>query len=348
MSQIPSAVSAETAAQPDWLFDLLGSAQAPEGQQFDVNGQTFVMRDGIPRQAGHLSDRQDQTADTFGFKWRKDELFDQTEYLAQVRRWMLERYGDIEAAPWWADYGESPLILDAGCGAAMTGIEMFGDRLKTARYLGVDVSSAVDVARERFQARGYNGAFVQCDLNNLPLGEGVADIVFSEGVLHHTDSTADAFGAVARRIKPGGRFLFYVYAKKGPVREFTDDYIRDLIQSMPAEEAWQSLLPLTRLGKALGDLDIEVEVPEAIDVLGIPKGRINLQRLFYWHVCKAFYRPDWSIEQMNSINYDWFAPANAHRHTPEEVREWCARASMTIEREVVEEAGITIIARKSA
>jgi hypothetical protein len=51
---------------------------------------------------------------------------------------------------------------------------------------------------------------------------------------------------------------------------------------------------------------------------------------------------------MNSINYDWFAPANAHRHTPEEVRAWCAGAGMTIEREVVEEAGITVIARKSA
>lgn len=57
-------------------------------------------------------------------------------------------------------------------------------------------------------------------------------------------------------------------------------------------------------------------------------------------------QPDWSTEQMNSINYGWFAPANAHRHTPEEVRAWCANASMAIEREVVEEAGITIIARK--
>lgn len=347
MSPTPSAASTEVAQQPDWLFDVLGAPRVSEGERFDVNGETFEMRAGLPRQFNQLSRRQDQTADTFGFKWRRDDLFDQSEYLAQVRRWMLERYGDIEAAPWWADYGSSPLILDAGCGAAMTAIEMFGDRLKTARYLGVDISTAVDVARERFQARGYNGAFVQCDLNSLPLSENSVDVAFSEGVLHHTDSTSDAFEVVARHIKPGGRFLFYVYAKKGPVREFTDDFIRERLQTMPADEAWRALLPLTRLGKALGELNIEIDVPDDIGLLGIPKGRIDLQRLFYWHVCKAFYRPDWSIEQMNSINYDWFAPANAHRHTPEEVRTWCANASMTIEREVVEQAGITIIARKS-
>jgi SAM-dependent methyltransferase len=335
-------------APPGWLLPLLGAAGVAGNQPFDTNGTRFVMRGGIPRQVCKLSDEQGQTAETFGFKWRKDDLFDQKEYLAQVRSWMLERYGDVEHAHWWEDYGPAPLILDAGCGAALTAIEMFGDRLKSARYLGADVSTAVDVARARFGARGYGGGFIQCDLNSLPLADGSVDIAFSEGVLHHTDSTADAFAAVARLIKPGGRFLFYVYAKKGPVREFTDDHIRHQLQSMTAEEAWQAVLPLTRLGEALGNLTIEIDVPEDIAVLGIPKGRIDLQRLFYWHVCKAFYRPDWTIEQMNSINYDWFAPANAHRHTPEEVRGWCADARLTVEREIVEEAGITVIARKDA
>ena len=31
-----------------------------------------------------------------------------------------------------------------------------------------------------------------------------------------------------RHLKPGGRILFYVYRKKGPIREFTDDYVREL------------------------------------------------------------------------------------------------------------------------
>jgi hypothetical protein len=51
---------------------------------------------------------------------------------------------------------------------------------------------------------------------------------------------------------------------------------------------------------------------------------------------------------MNHINFDWYAPTNAHRQTPEQVRLWCAQAGLDIEREIVEEAGITVIARKIA
>ncbi len=89
-------------------------------------------------------------------------------------------------------------------------------------------------------------------------------------------------------------------------------------------------------------------MPEDVDLLDIPAGRINVQRLFYWHVMKCFYRPDFTLEEMNHINFDWYAPANAHRQSPEEVRAWCVKAGLEIEREVVEEAGITIVARKVA
>jgi hypothetical protein len=67
---------------------------------------------------------------------------------------------------------------------------------------------------------------------------------------------------------------------------------------------------------------------------------------FYWHVAKIFYRTDLSFDEMNHINYDWYAPANAARQSPEEVREWCTEGGLKIEREVVEDAGITIIATK--
>jgi hypothetical protein len=50
---------------------------------------------------------------------------------------------------------------------------------------------------------------------------------------------------------------------------------------------------------------------------------------------------------MNHINFDWYAPANAFRQSPEDVRRWCADAGLEIEREVVEEAGITIVSRKT-
>ena len=220
--------------------------------------------------------------------------------------------------------------------------------MSRVRYLGADVSTAVDVAARRFAERGVKAGFVQADLMQLPLPPESVDIIFSEGVLHHTDNTRAALAAVLRHLKPGGRILFYVYRKKGPIREFTDDFIRDKMQSLTPEKGWEAMQPLSKMGRVLGELDIELEIPEPIELLEIPAGKINLQRFFYWHVCKAFYRPEMSLEEINHINFDWFAPKNAHRHTIEEVRSWCVELGLKPERDVVEEAGITMIARKKA
>ena len=248
----------------------------------------------------------------------------------------------------WPITDRARCSIDAGCGAGMSALELFGELLGRVRYLGVDVSEAVDVAAARFAERGIEAAFLQADISNLPLPPASADLIFSEGVLHHTNSTRGSLGALAKLLKPGGRLLFYVYRRKGPVREFTDDLIREKLQSMSPQQAWEALEPLTQLGIALGELGTEIDIPQPIDLLGIPAGRIDVQRLFYWHVAKMFYRPDLSFDEMNHINYDWYAPANAARQSAEEVRTWCADFGLVVEREVVEEAGITIIARKAA
>ena len=331
---------------PGWLAGVLGVQPPAEGGTVDVRGQRFVMAGGILRDEGILSDRQAQTAGVFGFKWRQHHSFDTPAMIAKAASWMVEKYGEVATATWWDDLGPDPLVVDAGCGAALSALELFGDRLGSVRYLGVDVSDAVDTAAARFAARGLSAAFVQVDLGRVPLGPASVDVLFSEGVLHHTDSTEVAVKRLATLLKPEGRFLFYVYRTKGPVREFTDDYIRDRLQGLTPEEAWAALMPLTRLGQALGELGVEVDVPEDVELLGIPAGRIDVQRLFYWYFCKAFHHPDFTLDEMNHLNYDWYAPRNAHRQTPEQVRAWCAEAGLEIEREHLQESGITIVARK--
>ena len=332
---------------PDWLRKILCTESLEEGTAFERRGQAFVVQNGIPRSRKLISKAQAQTSETFGFKWKKRDSFDSPASLARMREWLLERYGDLAQAPWLAEYGEQPLLIDAGCGAGMSGLELLGPLVPRLRYLGVDVSEAVDVARHRFSERGLVGGFLQADISDLPLPEGSVDLIFSEGVLHHTNSTESTLKSLALLLKPGGRFLFYVYRRKGPLREFTDDYVRAKLQTMSPDEAWRAMEPLTQLGISLGELDVEIDIPGPIDLLGIPAGRINVQRLFYWHVVKIFYRPDLTFDEMNHINFDWYAPANAHRQSPEEVRSWCAEVGLEVEREVVEEAGITVIARKA-
>jgi arsenite methyltransferase len=330
---------------PPWVEELLGTEIPVDGARFTANGVRLVREGDILRAENILSSSQSQTSQTFAYKWKRRDTFEGV-VSENMRQWLIERYGDVCKAPWLEEYGEHPILLDAGCGGGMSGLELWGPVLPRLRYVGVDISSAVDVARDRFHERGLVGAFIQSDLQQLPLPENSVDIIFSEGVLHHTDDTRAALRNVCRYLKPGGRILFYVYKKKGPVREFTDDYLRDRLQSMAPDEAWDALMPLTRLGKVLGELNLEIEVPEDIDLLNIPAEKIDIQRLFYWHIFKAYYRPDMTLDELNHVNFDWYTPRNAHRQTPEQVRAWCSEIGLEIEHERIEPAGITIIARK--
>jgi arsenite methyltransferase len=343
MSQARSAVSE---ARTQWLWPLLGVQAPAEGEEIVMRGRRYVLRGGLLREREALSATQGQTSEAFAYKWRKRDTFESEAVQERARRWLIERYGPIDSPEFWAEHGERPLLVDAGCGAGYSALAVFADVLPLVRYLGVDVSGAVDVAAQRFSERGLHGAFMQADITALPLDEDSVDVIFSEGVLHHTDSTRDALRSLARLLRRGGRMMFYVYRRKGPLREFSDDLIRERLGAMSPDEAWEAIMPLTRLGRALGELRTVVNVPQDVELLGIPAGPIDIQRLFYWHVVKAYYDEDLDLEELAHINFDWFAPRNAHRQSPEEVRRWCAESGLELEREDVQEAGITIVARK--
>ena len=131
-----STASADAAAPPEWLPALLGVASLAEGASFELGGQPFVVRDGIPRSRTLVSAAQEQTRDTFGFKWKKRDTFESDASLARMREWLIARYGDVASTPWMAEHGERPILLDAGCGAGMSAIELFGPLLPRLRYLG--------------------------------------------------------------------------------------------------------------------------------------------------------------------------------------------------------------------
>ncbi len=303
------------------------------------------IRESVSSSRDKHSASQDQTKDTFNFKWSKRDTYESDAVRSNARRWLFERYCDNDPkrlSRWLA--GGRKIILDAGCGSGYSALQFFGDHLKAHDYLGVDISDSVEVAKVRFREAGYEGEFLKANLLDLPVPDESVDVIFSEGVLHHTDNTEKSFKYLARKLKKQGRFMCYVYAKKAVIREFTDDHVRQQLASLTDDQAWESLRALTLLGVELGKLQADLNVPEDIPYLGIKKGRYDLQRFFYWNICKLYYRPEYTIEEMNHINFDWFRPLNCHRHTPEEVRTWCADIGLSIEHLNVQEAGITIVA----
>jgi arsenite methyltransferase len=294
-----------------------------------------------------ISQNQQQTSDAFGFKWAQQETYNSPEVEAFSHQWLIDRYcqGAVERLAEWLEGGPK-LILDAGCGAGYSASLFFGTLLNSHDYLGVDISNSVEIARQRFAARGLKGEFLQWNIQDLPIPDASVDMIFSEGVMHHTDSTENSIRSLAAKLVPGGRFLFYVYAKKTPIREFCDDHIRQQMQTLSDQEAWEALRPLTQLGINLGKMAATLTVPEDIPWLGIKKGQYDLQRFFYWHVCKLFYHADWTFEEMNHVNFDWYRPLNCQRHTIEQLHHWTASAGLVIENENIQESGITIVARK--
>ncbi len=295
-----------------------------------------------------LSRTQSQTKSAFGYQWQMREAFESDAVQAQTRGWLIERYcgGDPSVLAGWLSGGRKR-IMDAGCGAGLSAMAFFADHLHRHDYLGVDISDqAIATARRRFAEQAFPGEFLEASVSDVDVPDGSFDLIFSEGVLHHTDDTAAAFYHLSSKLAPGGRFLFYVYARKAALREFADDHIRAKLQDMTDDEAWEALKPLTKLGEALGKLEVNVTVPEDIPYLGIKKGELDIQRFIYWNVCKLFFRDDYTLDEMNHVNFDWYRPLNCHRHAQDEVEGWCRTAGFDLESVRVEEAGITVIARK--
>lgn len=333
----------------NWITELLGGPTPHEGEKAVRHGRSVTTKNGVVRAEDLSQADQAQTRDMFGFKWGKQETYASREVSDAQIAWLDSRYGGKDLLQHLGEAsGSTPAVLDAGCGAGFTARMLFRDRFKDIRYIGADISTAVEIAAQDIAPLAPQCLFVQSDLMTLPFGNASFDIVVSEGVLHHTPSTRAAILELSRLVRPGGIFAFYVYAKKAPIREFTDDYIRGLVSDLSPQEAWQALEPLTKLGIALGELRTEIDVPEDVPLLGIKKGPIDIQRLFYWAICKAYYRPEFSFDEMNHINFDWFTPKYAHRQTPEEVDAWCREAGLSVERLHAEDAGITVVARRTA
>lgn len=299
-----------------------GELRSPEGARYPV-------RDGIPRFVAEPEPGQAQVTESFAYKWSVRGGYEDPRVNANIERDEPPRFGMRTIDEFRAIFRGSRRMLDAGCGSAHFASIYVRPDSRPREWVGLDISSAIDIAKERLG--GIEGtSFVQGDLHALPFADASFDRILSRGAMHHTPSTERAFRSLARALEPGGEFVFLVYRKNGPVREFTDDHIRAALSTLPPEEAWEALRSLTRFGEALSKVDATVDVPEDIPYLGVPAGRYTVHQLVYDHFVKAFSRPGWSEDESVHVSFDWYHPAYAFRHTEQEVREWCADAGLRV------------------
>jgi arsenite methyltransferase len=312
-----------------------------EGELESGTGRRYPISRAIPRFVLTQDADQAQTRRSFAFKWRQRHTYDSPAVVSRSRGWLVERYGFESVDAMRRYFGSRQRVLDAGCGGGFSASLWLNQEWGGAMWVGADISEAIDVAQARIGAVP-NTHFAQADILQLPFAYGAFDVVFAEGVLHHTPSTRQAFASLVPLLSRHGEIMAYVYRKKAPIREFADDYIRAIVSSAEPEEAWKMLRPLTALGRSLAAMKSEVEVDEDIPYLGIKAGRHDIQRLIYWNFAKMFWNDDYSFEENNHINFDWYHPRYAHRHTEDELRSWCEECGLAVTHLDAQESGFTV------
>ena len=289
---------------------------------FCQNGHSYLVIKGVPCLLLDMDDSQKATAEAFSRKW--DEVPDYG-YEGNTREfhhnWYLERYG-------WKDEVElaevllnASCILDAGAGVGRD-IAWYEEHT-ISTIIGVDIGSSVHIAYEKLD--GWpNIHIAQADIMNLPFEDQQFDFIASDFVLHHTPDTREALGRLVEILRPGGMISFYVYAKKGDIREACDDMLRAVTTQMSHGDCMKFSEALTQFGKAVSEIDLD------------------FQRMIHWDILKCFWNPGFTMAYNISINYDWYKPVYAWRHYPEEVRGWCADLGIKILHMDQQKSGISV------
>jgi SAM-dependent methyltransferase len=288
-----------------------------------------------------------QTRQSFQDKWERNPSLALTETLregSEMFTWICRRNGFDSPDALRAWLSRRRRVLDAGCGNGRVTALLRRYLPATAEIVAIDLTSA-GVAVEnlaRLDGVTVHGADLLGDLTPL----GSFDLIYCQEVLHHTADPLAAFLNLCQRLAPGGEIAIYVYKQKAPLREHADDYVRARVAELNYEAALEAMRGFAALGKSLADANVRVTVPD-VPLLGIEAGEYDVQRFVYHFFLKCFWNPALSAEENAAINYDWYHPQLASRHTLDEVEAWFERANLTVVHRHVDHYGITVRGQRS-
>ena len=179
------------------------------------------------------------------------------------------------------------LVLDAGCGHGryVTAFAGLG-----AEAVGVDIGMGIDIAQQH-AANRRNTHFLQGDILLLPVRDSSFDLVFSDGVIHHTPSSHEAFKRLAKAVKPGGYLYIWVYPKGSAFWEISQAFLRIITTRVPPRLLYHLCF---------------VPVP--------------LLSLVPTYSATTLSNSSWL--QCAQVVWDWYSPRYQWHHTQEQVLGW--------------------------
>ena len=282
----------------------------------------FAKRHGLPLTLDEnaATSSQKVTTETFSFKWSNFREYGHVQKEQDfLFNWYRRKFGLMDNEDLAAFYANRNHVLEVGSGSGFN--TCFISQHCKGKVFAVDISdaAAVTFAKTRNFA---NCAVIRADLMDTPFRDELFDLIIADGVLHHTPDTEAAVRALYRKLRPGGDFFFYVYKKMGAARQFCDQSIRRQFKQLSPEACLAACRALTELGRELSRLDAKITLSQPVEVLGIPAGTHDVQRLIYYNFVKCFWNEAFDFETNNMINFDWYHPQDAWQHTTEEVVGW--------------------------
>ena len=122
----------------------------------------------------------------------------------------LSRRGHVSCVEARREVVNGKVVLDIGCGGGATGATF---AYWGAHYIGLDHSpAAATQALRHLKAVGGDGFAVQANAEALPIRDNSIDVVYSNGVLHHTPNFGIAMDEAYRVLKPNGKAIIALYA----------------------------------------------------------------------------------------------------------------------------------------
>jgi 2-polyprenyl-3-methyl-5-hydroxy-6-metoxy-1,4-benzoquinol methylase/uncharacterized protein YbaR (Trm112 family) len=190
--------------------------------------QDYPVRNGIPRFVP-----SDNYASSFGYQWnlfRREQLDSYNGTTLSADRFTTE-------TGWTKSWMAGKWVADIGCGA--------GRFLDIASQMGcdvvgVDISNAVDAARDNLKDRP-NVHLVQASVYNLPFQKGVFDACYCIGVLQHTPDPKAALASLPTLLKKGGEVAVTIYEARPLTRLYSKYWLRPITRRMKPQRLFAAI-----------------------------------------------------------------------------------------------------------
>jgi uncharacterized protein YbaR (Trm112 family)/ubiquinone/menaquinone biosynthesis C-methylase UbiE len=253
----------------------------------------YTMPTGNP-EAGERS-----VQETFSDEW--DRLQDNELSFTSTLDDLIELNRQVWLRPLQPTHDQFKTVLNIGVGLGAETVAV-QTAVGNAEIIGVDLNFAL-LQRGRTHRTTPRFHLVIASLFHLPFRRATFDVVYSQGVIHHTYSTKAAFDSIASFASPGGHLFIWVYS-------LDSHLLPKGFKGVVLRSKWnfeKVLRPLvSRSPKPLRDAVFAM-----------------LTAIFHVPIKMTLRHKDkWKPANTNHGLRDWLSPRYAHRHSYNEVLEW--------------------------